>query len=371
MLSIYNNSEDLGNGVLMIVHQMTYQVTDMKYPVEIIAENKGDCDCLSGVAASIMIMAGLDVVLLYYQSENHMNIGVHLPSPPTKLEGSAYYYTYNGKPYYVAECTWDNSISYEKGWKIGELPPQLKNAVAKVISLVNCDQTAPGNQSVHASLAPASPSTITLTLSSTVIPSWSTVTLSGSITPTLSSKTVVIYVSPDNLTWSILTVTLTDSNGDYSSNWMVQLPGKYYLRASWSGDLNFNGADSNIVTLTVTYNWLLIALIIIIPVAVITPLIIVIAKRKKPPMEVPPSTEGMILTSNQQTSSSFTYLIEKQNCPFCNQNLTWNTQNQQWYCNYCQKSISLKYCIFCGKQIPLDSLYCINCGKRQESASNI
>ncbi|MEM1589574.1 MAG: hypothetical protein QXZ68_01200 [Candidatus Bathyarchaeia archaeon] len=106
---IYSNAEDFANGVLMIVHQIPYSATPLaKYPIETIVENIGDCDLFSYVAASIMKAGELDVVLLYYDDEDHMNIGVHLPNPPQHARTSIYYVTYNGVRYYIAECTGGN-----------------------------------------------------------------------------------------------------------------------------------------------------------------------------------------------------------------------------------------------------------------------
>jgi hypothetical protein len=80
---IYTDDEDFVNGVLMIVHQIPYEVTaPAKYSVEVIAENVGDCDLFSYVAASIIKARGLDVVLLYYESQAHMNIGISLSHAP-------------------------------------------------------------------------------------------------------------------------------------------------------------------------------------------------------------------------------------------------------------------------------------------------
>ena len=76
--SIYSNEEDFANGVLMILHQIPYVESDpQKYPVETIVENEGDCDLFSIVAASIMKAGGLDVVLLLFEYQDHMLVGVH------------------------------------------------------------------------------------------------------------------------------------------------------------------------------------------------------------------------------------------------------------------------------------------------------
>ena len=96
-----SSDEEFANNVLALVHQMPYAVSNIKYPVEALAENSGDCDVLSFIAASIMKAGGLDVVLLVYRDLHpaHMNIGVYLPYTPVydKLETGATGFEYNNQ----------------------------------------------------------------------------------------------------------------------------------------------------------------------------------------------------------------------------------------------------------------------------------
>lgn len=70
--------EEFVNVVLMLVHQIPYEVSIVRYAIETLVNNFGDCDTLSYLAASIIKAGGLDVVLLEYEDQKHMNIGVHL-----------------------------------------------------------------------------------------------------------------------------------------------------------------------------------------------------------------------------------------------------------------------------------------------------
>jgi hypothetical protein len=120
---IYSDPENFANGVLMIVHQIPYNVTlPAKYPIETMVENRGDCDLFSYIAASIMKAGGLDVVLLYYEEQTHMNIGVNLPHAPRYARTQVVFVTYNDIRYYVAECTCDD---WKNGWRVGECPQNL------------------------------------------------------------------------------------------------------------------------------------------------------------------------------------------------------------------------------------------------------
>ena len=141
---IYGNQEDFTNGALMIAHQITYvETTPGKYPVETMADNQGDCDLFSFVTASILSAGGLDVVLLYYEGQSHMNIGVHLSSSPEDCRDNVYYITNDNTQYYVAECTGGN---WREGWRVGECPPDLKQVSAEVVTLEDAEQMASAPQ---------------------------------------------------------------------------------------------------------------------------------------------------------------------------------------------------------------------------------
>lgn len=260
---IYTDDEDFANGVLMFVHQIPYQETlPVKYPIETMVENKGDCDLLSYIAASILKASGLDAVLLYYESEAHMNIGVHLSHTPHDARGDAYYITYNNIQYYVAECTGGN---WKNGWRVGECPDDLKQASVQVITLENCEQWAPGQ--VSASYKTLVSSSISLAISSTYVIQGSTITLSGQLSPALQNKTVTIYIKINNSPWSVLDIVITGSNGRFTYVCNAETAGAYYIRASWSGNSDYAGADSstqNVIVLSTFFIFLLATTIILV-----------------------------------------------------------------------------------------------------------
>ncbi len=286
--SIYDNEEDFANGVLMILHQIPYEVSDPKYPVETIVQNQGDCDTFSYIAASIMKAGGLDVVLLYYETESHMNVGVHLLQAPQDARSTVYYYSYEGKRYYVAECTGGN---WQNGWRVGECPEEFAGTSAHVITLEDCEQQSPGQ--VSSSYSSPISSSISLTLSSTYMLQTNTVTASGSISPSLSYRNVTIYIRGYGASWSVLETVMTDADGRYSYAWNPSSAGLYYVRASWSGDSEYVGADSDIHTVTVisTY-WLLLGIMIIILIIIIV-VVTLFARQARPAAEVQPSLDDL------------------------------------------------------------------------------
>ena len=257
--SIYNDDEDFANGVLMLVHQIPYEVSaPEKYPVETIVENKGDCGLFSFIAASVMMAGGLDVVLLYYEGQNHMNVGVHLSHAPNDARSTVCYFSVNDERYYMAETTGDN---WENGWRVGERPDMLTGASAHIITLEDAEQVSPG----QISSSYRAPSLMILTLSSNVMVEKNTVIISGLITPPHSNRNVTICVKgSDDSEWMILETVLSDSNGHYSYVWNPNSAKIYYISASWSGDTDHVDANSNIQTLImIPINWILITIMIV------------------------------------------------------------------------------------------------------------
>jgi len=238
--SIYQDEEDFANAVLMIVHQMNYiETTPGKYPVETFVDNTGDCDVFSFVAASILKARGLDVALLYYEDETHMNIGVHLSNPPENARGSAYSVKRDGTTYYIAECTGGN-LTY--GWRVGECPDNLKTAKAQVLTLENAEEIAPGQ--VSASFTTLEPSDISLEISPAIALEDSVITFQGQLTPILSSQNVTIYLGISGSPWKVLATTATQPDGSFSYTWQTTFEGVYAVRASWNGDETYAGSVS-------------------------------------------------------------------------------------------------------------------------------
>ncbi|MGD8505274.1 MAG: Ig-like domain-containing protein [Candidatus Bathyarchaeota archaeon] len=280
--SIYSNEEDFANGVLMIMHQIPYVVSaPQKYPVETIVQNEGDCDLLSFISASVMMAGGLDVVLFYYEAEMHMNVGVYLSHAPNDARSEVYYIDHSGKSYYVAETT---GGFWEEGWRVGECPDELKEASAQIITLEDAEQLSPGQ--VSSGYNALASSSLSLTLSSTYITQGAMVTVSGQLSPVGSDKTVTIYGRRSGSQWSILGTTLTDSDGRFSFLWKPETASTYFLRASWSGDSDYAGADSSIHSLTILpIDWNTILIVSIISASLILVVVIIAVSRRKASVE--------------------------------------------------------------------------------------
>lgn len=272
--SIYSNEEDFANGVLMILHQIPYVESDpQKYPIETIVENEGDCDLLSLVAASIMKAGGLDVVLLLLEQQDHMLLGVHLSESPKDVRSQVYLYKHEEKKYYVAETTGGN---WENGWRVGECPETLQTSTAKIIPLTNYEESAPGQVSSSYSIPDSS--SIYMSLSTNFAVSQNDVEISGSISPSLAEETVTLYVSSLGSPLVMLATVVTDSNGQYSHIWHSPPGGIYSVRANWSGDEDYSGADSSTFRLVVVPSELLMIGVILVFFLVIL-LIVTLATR--------------------------------------------------------------------------------------------
>jgi hypothetical protein len=272
--SIYSNEEDFANGVLMIVHQIPYVESDpQKYPAETIVENEGDCDLYSIIAASIMKAGGLDVVLLLLEYHDHMMLGVHLPESPKNARTQAYFYEYEGKKYYVAETTGGN---WKTGWRVGECHESLQSASAQIISLENYEKTAPGQ--VSSSYTVPDSSSIFMSLSTNFAVFQNNVEIRGSLSPSLAGENVTLYVSSFGSTLTMLATVVTDSNGQYSYTWYSPPGGIHSVRANWSGDDEYSGADSGTFRLVVVPSEYLIVGVILLFFLVIL-LIVTLATR--------------------------------------------------------------------------------------------
>jgi hypothetical protein len=224
----------------MIVHQISYLESDpQKYPIETIVENEGDCDLLSILAASIMKAGGLDVVLLLLEQQDHMLVGIHLAESPKDARSQAYFFNHEGKKYYVAETT---GGEWKTGWRVGECPEILQRAMAKIIPLVNYEQSAPGQ--VSSSFTIPNSSAIYMSLSTNFIMSQDKVEITGALSPSMAGEKITFYTSSLGSPQTMLATAITDSKGQYFHIWNSPPTGIHSISANWSGDNDYNGADS-------------------------------------------------------------------------------------------------------------------------------
>jgi hypothetical protein len=237
---MYDNEEDFANAVLMLVHQIPYEeTTPGKYPTETMITGKGDCDLFAFIAASILKAGGLQVALLYYEEQSHMNIGVNLANPPKNARSNYHYIQHEDTKYYIAECTGGN---WKEGWRVGECPSDYKKASPEVIPLGTSMQVDPGQ--VSASFNVMTPSTLALQVTPTIISENSTMTISGQIKPEVQNQNVTVYGKVNNSPWKVVGSTLTGQDGSFLVNWQLQTVGLYTIQASWAGDEQYTGALS-------------------------------------------------------------------------------------------------------------------------------
>jgi hypothetical protein len=283
---IYDNEEDFVNGVLMFVHQITYvETAPAKYPAETMVDGQGDCDLFSFIAASIMTAGGLDVVLLYYEEQAHMNIGVNLSSAPQDARDSVYYVTHGNTRYYVAESTGGN---WKDGWRVGECPAELKQVSAEVLTLEDAEQVAPGQ--VSASFTAMEPSALTLEVSPSISIENGAITIRGQLAPEMPNKNVTLYASVNSSPWTVIGTALTQSNGSFEYVWMAETAGLHAIRASWSGNGQYTGAISLTKSATILPLFLTALIGVAVIAAVIGAVAVLMAKHSQQetlePMEI-------------------------------------------------------------------------------------
>ena len=281
---IYTDNEDFVNAILMIVHQIPYTAgLDVKYSVETMTENEGDCDLFSYIAASVIKAHGLQVILLYYEQPDdqaHMNIAVHLQHEPTDARTSIHSVTYANNKYYIAECTGGN---WQDGWRIGECPDDLNQP--QIIPLEDSEPQVTGQ--VTASLQNLITSTISVSVSSTFIIQEGTLTLAGQLSPTFPNQTVTIYTRINGQPWQVADTTTTDQAGRYTTSLYLENAGIYDIRASWSGKDKYAAADSPTRTITILSLFFIILITMLTVVACISIAIFVLTRRTAQPFSEP------------------------------------------------------------------------------------
>lgn len=272
---IYHDEEDYVNGVLMIAHQITYvETTPAKYPVETMVDAQGDCDLFSFITASIMKAGGLDVVLLYYEEQSHMNIGVHLSSAPEDTRDSVYYFTQDSERYYVAECTGGN---WKAGWRVGECPPDLKQVSAEIVTLEDAEQVAPGQ--VSASFTAMEPSALSLEISPIISIQNGAIVIGGKLAPEMANENVTLYAQINSSPWTVIGTALTQSDGRFEYVWMAEVAGSHAIRAGWSGNDLYTGAMSSTKSATIIPLFLTALIGMTVIAAVIGTVAVFIARR--------------------------------------------------------------------------------------------
>lgn len=274
---IYNNTEDYTNGVLQIVHQITYQETEAsKYPIETLIAGKGDCDLFVYIAGSILEAGGVPVAILYYKEQKHMQLAVDIGGQPTEARTDAYSVTYQNRTYYIAEAT---GGAWRSGWRVGECPNDYQNATSQVVGPDFMETSSIGQ--VGASIRELDPSTLTLALSSPAILQNGNVTISGQIFPQSAAENVTLRARSNGGAWFTIGSAQTDAEGRFSYEWMIQTPGAMDVQAGWAGNTKLNGASSNVSTVWILPVYL-IALIgaAVVAVALVATLFVKIRRRR-------------------------------------------------------------------------------------------
>jgi hypothetical protein len=215
-----------------------------------------------------------------------MNIGVSLSHVPHDAREQAYYVTYNNIRYYLAEVTGGD---WQNGWRLGECPDRLKNAPAQVITLENCEQSTYGQ--VSASYKTLASSTISLIISPTYLIQGGTVTLSGQLSPPLQNRTVTIYIKINNSPWIVLDAITTNHVGCFTYAWNTGDAGICYIRASWSGNNDYAGADSTIQTVTVLSAFFVLLLVITAILVCIGIIVFIMSRQAQPSIPEPQPPE--------------------------------------------------------------------------------
>ncbi len=88
-----------------------------RFPIEVLVDQTGDCDCKADLFATLTL--GLGYGAVFINPPDHLAVGVL----GDNLQGT--YWTYQNKTYYYAETTGE-------GFKLGDLPSEFSNTKANV-----------------------------------------------------------------------------------------------------------------------------------------------------------------------------------------------------------------------------------------------
>jgi hypothetical protein len=94
-------------------------------------------------------------------------------------------------------------------------------------------------------------SSIVAQLSTTTAKIGQPIKITASLSVKSSFGTVATEYSIDGENWTTISEA-SPVEGVLSTQWTPENAGTYYIRASWSGDAEYNGTSSDAVTLTVT-----------------------------------------------------------------------------------------------------------------------
>ena len=291
---IYNNTEDFTNGVLMFVHQITYrEIVPGKYPVETLVVGSGDCDLFAEIAASILEAGGIPTVLLFYKTQQHMEIGVDLGSAPTEARVQVYSINIQNTSYYIAECT---GSQWRDGWRVGETPTEYQNVSSTVITLDNTAQSSVGQ--VSASLKELDPSTLTLQISPSIMLENSKVTVSGKILPQTANENVTLQAKINDGSWTAIANVTTQADGRFQYSWVPAVGGTIAVQASWMGNRQYNGAKSAQASVVVLPLFIIALIVALVSAVVVLVLVLIKTRHQKPgPMPLAETSPPPIVPS--------------------------------------------------------------------------
>jgi len=291
---IYNNTEDFTNGVLMFVHQITYrEIVPGKYPVETLVVGSGDCDLFAEIAASILEAGGIPTVLLFYKTQQHMEIGVDLGSAPTEARVQVYSINIQNTSYYIAECT---GSQWRDGWRVGETPTEYQNVSSTVVMLDNTAQSSVGQ--VSASLKELDPSTLTLQIIPSIMLENSKVTVSGKILPQTANENVTLQAKINDGSWTAIANVTTQADGRFQYSWVPAVGGTIAVQASWMGNRQYNGAKSAQASVVVLPLFIIALIVVLVSAVVVLVLVLIKTRHQKPgPMPLAETSPPPIVPS--------------------------------------------------------------------------
>jgi hypothetical protein len=193
-----------------------------RFPIEILVDQTGDCDCKADLFATLILSLGYGAVFI--NPPDHLAVGLL----GDNLQGT--YWTYQNQTYYYAETT-------GIGFKVGDLPDEFKGKSAYIYPIDENNQFVVNSQSVYTigpnpSLSPSggeSP-TPTSTQNSGITPTVSPDITQPSIQPVqpislnLISENPILFIAIVAAIILVIVVTVKTATNKQSKTTQITVP---------------------------------------------------------------------------------------------------------------------------------------------------
>ena len=157
--------------------------------------------------------------------------------------------------------------------------------LSEIIPLTTTEENPPASQ-VSSSFRTPQNSNLILSTSTTFAIAQKDIQIIGTLSPPLDNQNITIYITRFDSTLSVLATVETNSNGQYSFTWDSPPGGIHSVRANWSGNANYMGADTTTQQIVIIPSqWVMIGALLIFFLIILLIISLATRKSENPDME--------------------------------------------------------------------------------------